>query len=107
LEYPARVPLLYEGPVSYQRDLTYSPQEHTGTFLHIGAANYHACFWINGQKVCEHEGRFTAFNCDVTSTLRVGDNFIVAAVDNIRHPDNVPTLQTDWWNYGGMPARSR
>ena len=27
---------------------------------------------------------------------------MVAAVDNTRHEDNVPTLQTDWWNYGGL-----
>jgi len=26
----------------------------------------------------------------------------VAAVDNTRHEDNVPTLETDWWNYGGL-----
>jgi beta-glucuronidase len=23
-------------------------------------------------------------------------------VDNTRQPDNVPTLNTDWWNYGGL-----
>ena len=27
---------------------------------------------------------------------------MVAAVDNTRHEDSVPTLQTDWWNYGGL-----
>jgi beta-glucuronidase len=27
---------------------------------------------------------------------------VVAAVDNTRHEDNVPTLETDWWNYGGL-----
>jgi len=26
----------------------------------------------------------------------------VAAVDNTRREDNVPTLETDWWNYGGL-----
>ena len=26
----------------------------------------------------------------------------MAAVDNTRHEDNVPTLETDWWNYGGL-----
>ena len=31
-----------------------------------------------------------------------GNNFVVAAVDNTRHEDGVPTLQTDWWNYGGL-----
>ena len=27
---------------------------------------------------------------------------MVTAVDNTRHEDNVPTLETDWWNYGGL-----
>ena len=31
-----------------------------------------------------------------------GNNFVVAAVDNTRREDNVPTLETDWWNYGGL-----
>lgn len=92
----------YEGPVWYERDFTYQPKEHTHVFLHIGAANYRSWFWVNGQKVCEHEGGFTAFNCDVTSTLHHGANFVVAAVDNTRLEDGVPGLETDWWNYGGL-----
>jgi beta-glucuronidase len=92
----------YEGPVWYERDFTYQPLEHTRVFLHVGAANYRSWFWVNGQEVCEHEGGYTAFNCDVTSTLRSGANFVVAAVDNTRREDNVPTLETDWWNYGGL-----
>ena len=94
--------MYYEGPVWYEKDFTYSPRPHTHVFLHIGAANYRSWFWVNGQKVCEHEGGYTAFNCEVTQALRDGDNFVVAAVDNTRHEDNVPTLETDWWNYGGL-----
>jgi beta-glucuronidase len=92
----------YEGPMWYERDFTYQPKEHTHIFLHVGAANYHSWFWVNGKKVCEHEGGYTAFNCDVTEAVHGGDNFVVAAVDNTRHEDNVPTLETDWWNYGGL-----
>jgi len=92
----------YEGPIWYQRDFTYQPKEHTRVFLHVGAANYRSWFWVNGQKVCDHEGGFTSFNCEVTAVLHSGANFIVAAVDNTRHEDGVPTLETDWWNYGGL-----
>src|SRR5271166_1745713 len=94
--------LYYEGPIWYERDFTYQPKEHTKVFLHIGAANYKSWFWVNGTKVCEHEGGFTSFNCEVTGAVRAGDNFVVAAVDNTRHEDGVPTLKTDWWNYGGL-----
>jgi beta-glucuronidase len=92
----------YEGLMWYEKDFSYEAKPNTKTFLHVGAANYKSIFWVNGQKVCEHEGGFTAFNCDVTSALKAGDNFVIAAVDNTRHEDAVPTTQTDWFNYGGL-----
>lgn len=92
----------YEGPVWYEKDFAYTPKEDTRVFLHVGAANYQSYFWVNGKKVCEHEGGYTAINCDVTDALQAGGNFVVAAVDNTRHEDDVPTLETDWWNYGGL-----
>jgi beta-glucuronidase len=94
--------MYYEGPMWYERDFTYQPKEHTRIFLHVGAANYKSWFWVNGEKVCEHEGGYTSFNCEVTAAVHAGNNFVVAAVDNTRHEDGVPTLQTDWWNYGGL-----
>ncbi len=94
--------LFYEGPIWYERDFDYQPREHTRIFLHVGAANYRSWFWVNGKKVCEHEGGFTAFHCDVTQVIKSGANFVVTAVDNTRREDNVPTLETDWWNYGGL-----
>ena len=92
----------YEGLMWYEKDFDFAPKPHTRTFLRIGAANYKSIFWVNGTKVCEHEGGFTAFNCDVTAALKDGGNFVVAAVDNTRHEDGVPTTQTDWFNYGGL-----
>ena len=94
--------MYYEGPVWYEKDFTYEPKPHTHIFLHVGAANYRSWFWVNGQKVCEHEGGYTSFNCEITQAVHSGNNFVVAAVDNTRREDNVPTLQTDWWNYGGL-----
>jgi beta-glucuronidase len=94
--------LFYEGPIWYERDFDYQPKEHTRIFLHAGAANYRSWFWVNGKKVCEHEGGYTAIQCEVTQVIKDGPNFVVTAVDNTRHDDNVPTLETDWWNYGGL-----
>ena len=92
----------YEGLMWYEKDFQFEPREHTRTFLRIGAANYKSIFWVNGTKACEHEGGFTAFNCDVTAALKPGANFVIATVDNTRHEDGVPTTQTDWFNYGGL-----
>jgi len=92
----------YEGLMWYEKDFSYEVKAHTRVFLHVGAANYKSIFWVNGTKVCEHEGGFTAFNCEVTSALKPGSNFVIATVDNTRHEDGVPTTQTDWFNYGGL-----
>ena len=92
----------YEGLLWYQRDFEYHPPAGHKTFLHIGAANYKSIAWVNGVQVCAHEGGFTAFDCDATASIREGKNFVVIAVDNTRLADGVPTLNTDWWNYGGL-----
>jgi beta-glucuronidase len=94
--------LYYEGPIWYQRDFDHTAKPNTRTFLHFGAANYRTFVWVNTKKVCEHEGGFTPFDCEVTSVVKDGKNFVVLSVDNTRHADGVPTLQTDWWNYGGL-----
>ncbi len=92
----------YEGPLWYERDVTYHATAGKRVFLHIGAANYKSIWWVNGEKVCQHEGGFTTFDCEVTAHLKDGANFVIAAVDNTRMANGVPTLQTDWWNYGGL-----
>ena len=92
----------YEGLLWYQKDFDFQPREHHRAFFHIGAANYKAILWVNGSKVCEHEGGFTPFDCEVTHLLHTGKNFAVIAVDNTRRADGVPTLNTDWFNYGGL-----
>jgi beta-glucuronidase len=92
----------YEGLLWYQRDFDYTPKPATRAFVHIGAANYRANLFVNGKHICDHEGGFTPFDCEVTKVLHPGHNFAVIAVDNTRIADGVPTLNTDWWNYGGL-----
>jgi len=92
----------YEGMLWYQRDFSYQLTAGHKTFLHIGAANYRSIAWVNGEKVCSHEGGFTAFDCDVSNAIHAGKNFVVISVDNTRLANGVPTLNTDWWNYGGL-----
>jgi beta-glucuronidase len=93
---------LYEGTIWYEKDFDYHRKPNTRTFLHVGAANYVAHVWINGEKVCDHEGGFTPFDCEITSMVRDGPNFTVIYVNNQRRRDGVPPLNTDWWNYGGI-----
>ena len=92
----------YEGVVWYQRDFDAQPRPGTRTFLHIGAANYRSHVWVNKKRVCDHEGGFTPFDCEVTSVLHPGSNFVVIAVDATRLVDGIPSVGYDWFNYGGL-----
>ena len=93
---------LYEGTLWYEKDFDYHRKPNTRAFLHVGAANYITHVWVNGKKVCDHEGGFTPFDCEVTDILQDGGNFVVIHVNDQRRRDGVPTLNTDWWNYGGL-----
>ncbi|WP_213805268.1 glycoside hydrolase family 2 TIM barrel-domain containing protein [Granulicella sp. dw_53] len=92
----------YEGVLWYQRDFTYQPKAESRTFLHIGAANYRSFVWVNEKRICDHEGGFTPFDCEVTAVLRPGNNFVVIAVDSTRMVDGIPSVGIDWFNYGGL-----
>jgi beta-glucuronidase len=92
----------YEGMLWYQRDFDYQPKPHTRLFLHFGAVNYAAQVFVNDSYTCRHEGGFTAFDCDVTSVVKPGTNFVVVAADNQRQVERVPGIKSDWWNYGGI-----
>jgi beta-glucuronidase len=103
-DWNTQVPQLfnYEGVVWYQRDFTADPKPNTRTFLHIGAANYRSHAWVNGKRVCDHEGGYTPFDCEVTAVLHSGSNFVVIAVDATRLQDGIPSTGIDWLNYGGL-----
>jgi len=92
----------YEGILWYQRDFSYEPKPGMRTFLHIGAANYRSYVWVNAKKICDHEGGFTPFDCEVTAALHSGSNFVLIAVDSTRLVDGIPSVHTDWYNYGGL-----
>ena len=103
-DWNTQVPQLfnYEGVLWYQRDFDAQPKPGTRTFLHIGAANYRSHVWVNQRRVCDHEGGFTPFDCEVTAILHSGSNFVVIAVDATRLVDGIPSVGYDWYNYGGL-----
>jgi beta-glucuronidase len=103
-DWNTQVPQLfnYEGVVWYERDFDAQPRQHTRTFLHVGAANYRSHVWVNQKRVCDHEGGYTPFDCEVTAVLHPGSNFVVIAVDATRLVDGIPSVGIDWFNYGGL-----
>src|SRR5207302_10060292 len=77
-------------------------RDGTRVVIYYGAANYGGAAYLNGEKLVEHEGGFTPFNFEVTSSVREGGNFLIVEVNNTRRPDGVPGMRFDWWSYGGI-----
>ncbi len=94
----------YEGTVWYQREFDISnPEAFQKAFLYFGAVNYEAHVYLNGKKLGTHKGGFTPFNFEIPEDLlKPTGNFLVVKVDNKRHAAEIPTLNTDWWNFGGI-----
>jgi beta-glucuronidase len=93
----------YEGTVWYKKSFDYSKSKKDNrVFLYIGASNYKSEVYLNGKKLGIHIGGFTPFQYEVTQHLKEKENFVVIKVDNKRLKEGVPTLNTDWWNYGGI-----
>jgi len=97
--------LFYEGTIWYKKSFDRIKKPNKRAFVYFGAANYHSIAYLNGKKLGEHEGGFTPFNFEITQLVQEKDNFLVVKVDNKRRSDGVPTLNTDWWNYGGLTRR--
>ena len=93
---------LYEGTIWHKKSFTYELEPGHRLFLYFGAANYEAIVYLNGKRIGRHEGGFTPFNFEITEFLREGPNDVILKVDNKRLREGVPTLNTDWWNYGGL-----
>ncbi|MFL5728205.1 MAG: glycoside hydrolase family 2 protein [Cytophagaceae bacterium] len=93
---------LYEGTIWYKFSFDYPVQKDTRLFLHFGAANYETYVYLNGEKLGRHIGGFTPFQFEVTGRVKEKGNFVVVKVDNKRYKEAIPTVNTDWWNYGGI-----
>jgi beta-glucuronidase len=99
--------LFYEGTLWYKKSFDYQKRDRKRLFVYFGAANYVSDVYLNGEKLGRHEGGFTPFDFEITSLVKDKDNFLVVKVDNKRRRDAVPTLNTDWWNYGGLTREVR
>lgn len=94
--------MFYEGTVWYRRLFEFHKSPGKREFIYFGAVNYRSTVYLNGAKLGDHEGGFTAFNFECTSLLKDGENTLVLQVNNSRRADAVPGIKYDWWNYGGI-----
>jgi beta-glucuronidase len=77
--------------------------------LHFGATFYSARVWLNGKELGRHEGGFTAYSFDITSsssatnvlTVRIDNRPGIATIPGFGERGS-PEARYDWWTYGGM-----
>ena len=72
-------------------------QDGQRLLLHFGAVDYHAVVWVNEVAVCEHEGGYTPFCCDITEYLRRdGRQTVVVRAEDDPHDLAKPRGKQDW-----------
>jgi beta-glucuronidase len=91
----------YEGTIWYKKTFPYRISKQKRAFLHFGAVSYTCDVYLNGHWLGGHEGGFTPFQFEITDSVRV-NNEIIVRVNNQRKPENIPAMNFDWWNYGGI-----
>ena len=92
----------YEGSIWYRRVVDFKPEAGKRWFLYFGAASYRSIVGLNNVILGTHKGGFTPFWYEVTDVLKEGSNSLVVNVNNTRDASEVPALNFDWWNYGGI-----
>lgn len=92
----------YEGSVWYRRLVDFHPVPGRRWFLYFGAVNYKCMVGLNNTILGTHKGGFTPFWFEVTDVLKEGENSLIVYVNNSRGVSEVPTINYDWWNYGGI-----
>lgn len=94
--------LLYEGSMVFTRRFEYSAHSvDEEVYLRIGAANYLIRVFLNGEYAGMHRGGSTPAFFRLTKMLKA-DNRIIIQADSTRRGEQVPTENTDWFNYGGV-----
>ena len=70
----AQVPRPYRIITAWYRRTFDAPADWEGSHLliHFGAVMYRCTVWLNGQRIGEHEGGYTAFDVDGTVAVRWG-----------------------------------
>jgi beta-glucuronidase len=100
--------LLYEGTIWYRRIFD-DPREDPASrlFVWFGAVANRAHVFVNGELLGFHEGGFTPFDFEITDKVKPEGNVLIVRANNARRVDAVPTLDFDWWNYGGITRSVR
>lgn len=70
-------------------------------YLEFNGVNSSCDIYVNGIRMCHHDGGYSTFRTDITDAVSNGKNIIEAAVDN-RASETVYPQNADFTFYGGI-----
>lgn len=96
--------LLYDGSMIFTRKFRMQKTPGERIFLKLGGVNYICRVFLNKQYLGMHRGGSTPAYFEITDALQEdnAENRIILQADSTRRPEQVPTENTDWFNYGGV-----
>lgn len=87
----------FYNSVWYRRSFDHStPRPGERLLLHFEAVDYRATVWVNGIRVCEHQGGYTRFTADITEALHDGPQEIVVRAEDDPADLAKPRGKQDW-----------
>ena len=86
----------YHPVVWYRRTFAAAPSSGCRWLLHLGAVDYRAEVWVNGQLVARHEGGHVPFSADVTEALLAeGQQVLVVRAEDLPTDTEQPRGKQD------------
>jgi beta-galactosidase len=96
------VPGYYRGIGWYKKTLNLKPEwKGKKIFLHFEGANQETEVFLNGIKMGEHIGGYTAFSIPLTQAKFNGNDVVEVKVNN-RHNESIAPLTGDFTFFGGI-----
>ncbi len=94
-------PSQYRGPTWYRTKFTLDAANSAKkVFIEFEGASLVATVWVNGDSIGQHRGGYTAFTYDITSSVKFGqDNILAVKVSNANDPTIAPWMFVPFGNY--------
>ena len=88
----------FRGVGRYEKKLSKMDGE---VYLEILGANSQASVYLNGEKLAEHKGGYSAFWAKLSGKLNKTENLLAIEVSNLPNDEVYPTM-ADFTFYGGI-----
>lgn len=91
----------------YQLEFDHTPGSNANTWIQFDGASIVTEVWLNGEKLGDHGGAFTAFRFDISKHLKNGKNTLIIKCDNSKpltgsDPTAIAPLGGDFNMAGGL-----